>query len=41
MFKGMDSDMLELIGEANESKMSAKSVGRMPAGHAKHHFENY
>jgi hypothetical protein len=37
LFKGMTDDMLDFIGTANDNKMTAKAVGWMMAGHAKHH----
>lgn len=39
MFKGMNQQMLDFIGIANNNKMSSKAIGWMIAGHAKHHIK--
>lgn len=39
LFNGMNQQMLDFIGIANNSKMSVKAIGWMIAGHAKHHIK--
>ena len=39
MFKGMNQQMMDFIGIANNNKMSVKAIGWMIAGHTKHHIK--
>lgn len=39
LFKGFTAEMLQRIGEASGSPMSARAVGYILAGHQRHHFD--
>lgn len=39
LFKGMDSEMLDFVGHANNAPVSPRSLGWMTIGHVSHHCQ--